>query len=229
MNRRLIKLGLLLIAGAILNVAVAWGCVLALEANHRPRHGGGAIEEQREGEKVKWEFMYWDRGCVYIVWWLSTTMPIERVPFQPRPIWSIPPELTPDQLDEYHGWHFVELAAGWPALSMKSEGGCSGPFAYRKGSFVNVGIQVGEIIQWRRQTVLPLLPLWPGFAINTIFYAAILWVVFFVPGKLRRTLRRRRGLCPACAYQIGASPVCTECGAAIERRLNYGAASRGAP
>jgi hypothetical protein len=61
---------------------------------------------------------------------------------------------------------------------------------------------------------VPFLPIWPGFAINTIFYAAILWVLFFAPGTIRRTIRRRRGLCPACAYPIGTSPVCTECGVA---------------
>jgi hypothetical protein len=59
---------------------------------------------------------------------------------------------------------------------------------------------------------MPLRPLWPGFAINTIFYAAILLALFFAPGSVRRMIRRRRGLCPACAYPVGTSPVCTECG-----------------
>jgi hypothetical protein len=61
----------------------------------------------------------------------------------------------------------------------------------------------------------PYRPIWPGFAINTIFYAAVLWVMFFAPGKVKRTIRRRRGLCPTCAYPVGSSPVCTECGAAV--------------
>ena len=59
---------------------------------------------------------------------------------------------------------------------------------------------------------IPGRPVWSGFAINTIFYAAILWLLFFTPGAVRRTIRRKRGLCPACAYPIGTSPVCTECG-----------------
>ena len=54
--------------------------------------------------------------------------------------------------------------------------------------------------------------LWPGFAINTIFYAAMLWLLFAAPGYVRRRVRVRRGLCPACAYPIGTSDVCTECG-----------------
>ena len=55
-------------------------------------------------------------------------------------------------------------------------------------------------------------PIWPGFAVNTLFYAGVLWVVFAGPLALRRMIRRRRGQCPTCAYPIGQSPVCTECG-----------------
>jgi len=63
--------------------------------------------------------------------------------------------------------------------------------------------------------VLPLRPIWPGFAINSLFYAAVLLAMFFAPFALRRMIRRRRGRCPACAYPVGTSAVCTECGAAV--------------
>ncbi|MCI0362901.1 MAG: hypothetical protein L0219_03415, partial [Phycisphaerales bacterium] len=59
---------------------------------------------------------------------------------------------------------------------------------------------------------LPIKPIWPGFAINTILYAAILWLLFAAPGLVRRRRRIKHGLCPACAYPIGASETCTECG-----------------
>jgi hypothetical protein len=62
-------------------------------------------------------------------------------------------------------------------------------------------------------------PMWPGFAINTVFYAAILWLLFATPFALRRWRRIKRGLCPACAYPVGASDVCTECGARVTRRI----------
>jgi hypothetical protein len=61
-------------------------------------------------------------------------------------------------------------------------------------------------------------PIWPGFAINTIFYAAILWLLFAAPGFVRRRLRARRGQCPACAYPVGSSNVCTECGRPVKSR-----------
>ena len=62
---------------------------------------------------------------------------------------------------------------------------------------------------------LPYAPLWPGFAINMVFYAAVLWLPFAGFRFARRRIRARRGQCPACAYPIGTSNVCTECGAAV--------------
>ena len=60
--------------------------------------------------------------------------------------------------------------------------------------------------------VIPLRPLWHRFAGNTFFYAIALWLLISGPFVLRRFIRRRRGLCPKCAYPAGESAVCTECG-----------------
>lgn len=62
---------------------------------------------------------------------------------------------------------------------------------------------------------MPLRIILPGFAINTMFYAAILWLVFAAPGFVRRRIRTRRGQCLACGYPNGSSDVCTECGKAL--------------
>ncbi len=62
------------------------------------------------------------------------------------------------------------------------------------------------------RSFLPLRPIWPGFALNTLFYAAIPWLLIPGPFALRRFLRVRRGLCPKCAYPMGGSAVCSECG-----------------
>src|SRR5262245_36915851 len=67
-------------------------------------------------------------------------------------------------------------------------------------------VMLGTIpFSWLELRVLPLMPLWPGFAINTVFYAAILWLLFAFPFALRRRRRIKRGLCPACAYPVGDS------------------------
>ena len=41
--------------------------------------------------------------------------------------------------------------------------------------------------------LLPLRPLWFGFAANTIFYAATLWLVLSAPLAARRLVGARRG------------------------------------
>src|SRR5262245_51772730 len=65
----------------------------------------------------------------------------------------------------------------------------------------------------------PIAALWPGFAINTVFYTAVLWVLFAAPGALQRTIRRRRGQCTRCGYDLrglpsgaGGDRTCPECG-----------------
>jgi hypothetical protein len=67
----------------------------------------------------------------------------------------------------------------------------------------------------------------PGFAINTLFYAAILWALFAAPFALQRRSRIRRGLCPACAYPVGESPICTECGAPFPSPIGRGVRGEG--
>ncbi len=84
------------------------------------------------------------------------------------------------------------------------------------GGFIELGLT-----PWGNRSiphVLPLLPIWPGFAVNTFFYAGILWLLIPGPFALRRFIRVRRGLCPKCAYPMGEGVVCTECGTPIEKR-----------
>jgi hypothetical protein len=62
--------------------------------------------------------------------------------------------------------------------------------------------------------IIPWRPQWPGFAINTIFYAAILWLPF-APFVARRVIRHKRGHCIKCGYDLRGAEheVCPECGA----------------
>jgi hypothetical protein len=72
---------------------------------------------------------------------------------------------------------------------------------------------VQEILSTQTMT-LPCVPLWSGFAINTIFYAAVLWMLFAVPVKLRKWRRIKRGQCASCGYSLreNTSEKCPECG-----------------
>ena len=79
--------------------------------------------------------------------------------------------------------------------------------------FLLAGAGLNVAVVW---TFSLLRPTWPAFAINTIFYAALLGLLIYGPA-LRRFLRVRRGLCPKCAYPMGESAVCSECGQALPR------------
>ncbi len=66
----------------------------------------------------------------------------------------------------------------------------------------------------------PVLPLPWGFLANTLIYAALVYALLaFATRIIRRDVRRlRRGLCPKCAYPMGSSTVCTECGRPLPAR-----------
>jgi len=64
---------------------------------------------------------------------------------------------------------------------------------------------------------LPVRPAWPGFALNTLVYGAAALGVITSVGGIRRSRRRRRGLCVRCGYDVGGLAVCPECGTATGR------------
>jgi hypothetical protein len=58
-------------------------------------------------------------------------------------------------------------------------------------------------------------PIWRGLLINTAFYGGIIWLLWFDPGMIRRGVRRQRGLCVRCGYDLrggSAGGACPECG-----------------
>ena len=78
----------------------------------------------------------------------------------------------------------------------------------------NIGLPFGVIHRRWGEEATSII--WPGLAINTIFYAAILWMIFAAPGAVRRWRRIKRGQCASCGYSLrGTSHVekCPECGA----------------
>ncbi len=106
-------------------------------------------------------------------------------------------------------WDFqVNPTASMPNPILPSNTAVRAPDALVFAIDINLPPPLGgpsyRIVGWR--------PIWPGFAINTLFYAAILWLLIAALFALRRRRRIKRGLCPACAYPIGESDICTECG-----------------
>ncbi len=215
MKRRLLLILLLLAGGAIVNVAVALG---AVRLNHRtdwtsPREASArahrlwsqafpgsefAAPLDADGDSITmWPGSHWDGTNSYL---LEESIG-SYFGFRYRRIL--------DQLRAHAsdvGQPLMEvIEAGWPMASLVKTA-VDDP---RDASIRYRGLFV------RGRWPLPRDLLWPGFAINTVFYAVILWLLFAGPFALRRQRRIRRGLCPKCAYPVGTSEVCTECGAAV--------------
>ncbi|UCD74193.1 MAG: hypothetical protein JSV91_10430 [Phycisphaerales bacterium] len=62
--------------------------------------------------------------------------------------------------------------------------------------------------------VLPCRPMWPGFVINTLIYAAVLWLLLRGLPAVRRAVRAFNGRCTNCGYDLRGTPgtACPECG-----------------
>jgi hypothetical protein len=100
------------------------------------------------------------------------------------------------------------IESGWPISCM--QGVCWGPatvpMQFSRALPINLGIL---------QSILPLSPMPLGYLVNTVVLGSLLWIGCALPWKLRGMLRNRRNQCPACAYPVGTSNVCTECGHAF--------------
>ena len=224
--RRVVLILLLLLAGAIVNVGMAWGCA--------------AFFMERPSSVLVRSVNY--AGPDYTNWKISSGR--ELATLRIRSSWTDPdvpefgtnrrgPPPFQDLLDRWPAFlrpsgrstgafhnRWIE-ARGWPLLSL-----WSGQLLDGRGQLTRThirGIRIPDRPSFRpggkHVRVLPLAPMWPGFAVNTIFYATVLWLLHYGPFVLlRRVIRQRRGLCPRCAYPMGESAVCTECGKALPGR-----------
>jgi hypothetical protein len=210
-----------LLLGAILNVAVAWGSattvgfadyVEGIRAHRSSGAGAWMVEVHRKPSAMQ-------------VHWTRSTEPAGNYSEGESPADLAPSWLTYSR--EIEMGCSRELwdaeARGWPWVSLWSRirGWCESPDGIRQNLTILHGIALpvepfrGDMSELPK--VLPLRPIWPGFAINTIFYAALLWCAWIAAGRIRRFMRVHRHRCPACGYEIaeGVGPRCSECGAAL--------------
>ena len=145
----------------------------------------------------------------------------QGVPFWAKDRFDQPP--TNDDLSTER-W-IVQIGLGWPARSMY--GRLVHERTHGQKGVAQFAVDVRPYFGWtssnRRQNagymatsyLLPLLPMWPGFALNTIFYGVLAWLMWRLPGQIRRSCRRRAGRCTRCGYDLaglGSGVGCPECG-----------------
>ena len=228
--RRVVLILLLLLAGAVVNIAVAWGCALWVDPTQVDDPPVGLIVTDAES----WEVMKCERPgltALATTWAKSAsehTTPPGVYLTHPRsliPSWGQlgAPSSEFRVANVRPGQLLIEyrdvIGAGWPMRSMWHEPLCTiGDRDHRRVLPSQGGYIRTSLPSWRGMFLraIPLRPVWPGFAVNTIFYAAILWLLICGPFALRRLIRRRRGLCPACGYDMthAEHESCPECGTA---------------
>jgi hypothetical protein len=227
--RVITRIVVFLLLGAIVNVAVAWGL-----AAWQPIGGSASITRTFAslGFSRYWSLQRFDHtGTIrfrsFYCYGTTKTADTDQNPvsvmFPGGQLWDVT-AIRP----MVHSQIECEVIAGWPMLSLsgltreEQHGTMSGQddrdvskYAIRLHSIPAASSMEASL------RLLPLLPIWPGFAINTIFYAVLLWLLWITPGKIRRYRTRRRRMrehrCLACNYQIaeGVGPNCSECGAKL--------------
>jgi hypothetical protein len=197
----LLKLGVFLLLGAIVNVAVAWGCALGATLRFA---GTQSSVVQTTLHVIPSDSVSLNGGNISVSEWRGFGYTHQRLLVRPTP--------SKSSADQREIWR-----AGIPTLGLV---GVTTHGADAKGC-LKYERAVHNLLPYR---AIPYRPIWPGFAINTIFYAAMLWMLLFVPGKIRRFIRIRGHRCPACGYIIapGVGNKCSECGNPLSLRRSAG-------
>jgi hypothetical protein len=219
-----------LLLGAVVNVVVC--CALALRPRsdvtifeHYPNHPGAQLSATYIRVAFGEIHISQAQGGLFTNW-RDDTVVISEEEFR-----ALIPAGSAFELDQpaLHGpensgpdavVYYSEVSLGWPMLGMRYTTTRRANEEQRQFdalSLPEILAQPLEQREYRSQLPRHLIPV--GFVVDTVFYAAILWLLFAAPGRVRRWRRVRRGLCAKCAYPIGASDVCTECGAHIYRKI----------
>ena len=239
MKRRLFKLALFLTIGAVINVAVAWGLAWKLDVTR----GHSTVKNLIEAEVGKetpyhlWGVYRLKRpGAMRVFSYhitASTGSSDGRDPGSLLPSWNQDYFLEIHR-DELNKFARMQDGRGWPMLALwgqavadskqSSQPFCEVEYAilltdfidrtlfsFGPSPFLSLYREVSTLWQVR---FLPLRPIWLGFAINTIFYASLLWCVTLGPFTARRIIRRKRGRCIKCGYdlRVTSDGGCPECG-----------------
>jgi hypothetical protein len=203
-RRPLLILPLLLLGGAVANVAVAWALAPATKSYQN-------VRDQRD-----------------VAWSVRPPLPSWPVVCERSGGWWFGFEYRSESaaVDDYWRVELDRYSYGLPFLSMAiiDEGARGGPPRpglqqtpvpdLRRGS-----ARLGLPDRWRPRVsatplwALPVSPLFPGFLLNTLFYAGLLGLPLLC-FPLRRIRRRAKGRCEECNYVLAGLEACPECGAA---------------
>ena len=223
--QRCTRIALLLVVGATTNLLVAWGAarwasdyplMWFTEARPAQRLPDGADEYLNSPSYMKG---FGPGRLTGLDVKGSSSLVCTRTEYQR---WHDYPDLAysrshvsiqfgfPFRSMEYEETSWFDTAA-YPEFGGNRLSGCRGGWPLRVPGEGNFGFC--DRSPPRHVYPITVVPL--GFASDTLVYAALVYGAFIAPWAARRWSRGRRGLCLKCAYPIGVSPVCSECGAAF--------------
>jgi hypothetical protein len=135
---------------------------------------------------------------------------------------------------EANNWAVISCWSGWPMRQAMGTVRCYGPEFHPRTLKYDIRglcvVDAGHIMPRpaRRndfttlvvysstgpspERVLPYRPIWTGLGINTAFYGAIFWFIWFAPRYVRRWIRVGDRRCIMCAYPTAPRTRCSECG-----------------
>lgn len=232
-----------LVAGLAATIATAWGLALWKEVSweHGARTRGARALDPAAGEGTGWLTVerFSGTGAAFFETNVltggggsfSTAIGPPRGP-DPLPEEVVPAWIRPSVIPwaASGSWppaspvnHVLLDTRGWPMLALSCtyeiERPVSGGLhAKAHGAITLPGkiVPKGSWFGGGYPPSLPLRPRWTGLLVNALFFGTLLAVPILAHGAGRRALRRRRGRCPRCGYDLSGTPAatgCPECGA----------------
>jgi len=242
-RRTLAKLGLFLLAGAVVNVGVAWGCALAGWMDLSKPIGWPWSLTRTQGA-------VWPRAFPSSIPAPSSTDAPDDMTVVIDGMGRTVHHATMSRSHDDGGfivsehWGAAGVAAGFPFRSMRGASFVHSNSRYEspppgvrtRGHVALHGLQMTirerGVVQLADLGVhgllghapfmtrrIPLIPMPLGFAVNSLFYAVLLVPAGRATRRLNRSRRLARGLCPRCTYAVADLPTCPECGETIRRKV----------
>ncbi len=225
----------------VTTVAVSWGCALWVDpfangSDNPTRVGASDLDIAADATFNCWGVQIFEApGVTSIrsVWYDedATNISFSSWPYDhPKDVlpryWgdAMRPDLTDTsgkghlRLGDAWGWPFVAIWTKWRRVDVRR--------------FVHIyecdhGIRLNSRVSRSggyldHDRALPLAIIWQGFALNTLVYWAawlVLYLMFvFTVGGAQRSVRRRKGRCTKCGYDLqgSAGERCPECGTQLQ-------------